>query len=342
MTVYPWKWRLSDLPAPGEDAPTVFSTFSCGGGSTMGYKRAGFRVLGNVEIDPRVEEVYIKNHHPLHTFCMDLREFNQREIPADLMELDVLDGSPPCSTFSTSGSREKAWGKKKRFREGQAEQTLDDLFMVFLDTVGKLRPKAVVAENVEGILRGNAKGYVSEILARFKSLGYEVQLFKLNARDFDVPQERERVFFIANRMGWPKLRIDKSDTPPIPFGKVRTEKGIPYTPGTKTEYYASRVRMGDRDLGEVSKRMTGRESMFNNKVLYDDRVANTVTAGSDMTRFADKQKMSDGDVVNVSSFPQDYDFGDQPVQYLCGMSVPPSLMAHIAHAIREQWLEAGA
>lgn len=191
MTVYPWKWRLSDLPAPGEDAPTVFSTFSCGGGSTMGYKRAGFRVLGNVEIDPRVEEVYIKNHHPLHTFCMDLREFNQREIPADLMELDVLDGSPPCSTFSTSGSREKAWGKKKRFREGQAEQTLDDLFMVFLDTVGKLRPKAVVAENVEGILRGNAKGYVSEILARFKSLGYEVQLFKLNARDFDVPQERE-------------------------------------------------------------------------------------------------------------------------------------------------------
>lgn len=159
----------------------------------MGYKRAGFRVLGNVEIDPRVEEVYIRNHHPLHTFCMDLREFNQREIPADLMELDVLDGSPPCSTFSTSGSREKAWGKKKRFREGQAEQTLDDLFMVFLDTVGKLRPKAVVAENVEGILRGNAKGYVSEILARFKSLGYEVQLFKLNARDFDVPQEREGV-----------------------------------------------------------------------------------------------------------------------------------------------------
>ena len=153
--------------------------------------------------------------------------------------------------------------------------------------------------------------------------------------------KRERVFFIANRMGWPKLRIDKSDTPPIPFGKVRTERGIPYTPGTKTEYYASRIRMGDRDLGDVSKRLNGRESMFNNKILYDDRVVNTVTAGSDMTRFADKQKMSDGDVVNVSSFPQDYDFGDQPVQYLCGMSVPPSLMAHIAHAIREQWLEAG-
>ena len=341
--IYPWKWRLADLPDPAEDAPTVFSCFSCGGGSTMGYKRAGFRVLGNVEIDPRIQAVYDRNHHPLHPFCMDLREFNGlKDIPPDLLDLDVLDGSPPCSTFSMAGSRERSWGKKKHFREGQAEQTLDDLFMVFLDTVERLHPKAVVAENVEGMLRGNARGYVSEILARFKALGYEVQLFKLNARDYDVPQERERVFFIANRMGWSKLTIPRSETGPIPFGKIRTPKGASYTPGSKTEYYAQRIRRGDKDLGDVSKRITGKVSMFANKVLYDEKVANTVVAGSDMTRFVDKMKTSTGDIVNMSSFPQDYDFGDQPVQYVCGMSVPPSLMAHIAHAIREQWLEARA
>ena len=340
--IYPWKWTLRDLPTPSEDAPSVFSCFACGGGSTMGYKRAGFKVVGNVEIDARIQAIYERNHHPAHPYCMDLRDFNKlEEYPEELRHLDVLDGSPPCSTFSTSGSREKAWGKKKHFREGQAEQTLDDLFMVFLDTVERLRPKAVVAENVEGMLRGNARGYVAEILARFKALGYAVQLFKLNARDFDVPQERERIFFIANNQGGPSLKIEKSETPPLPFGKIRTAEGIPYTPGSKTEYYAQRIRRGDKDLGDVSKRITGRESMFNNKVLYDEKVANTVVAGSDMTRFVDKMKISPGDIINMSSFPQDYDFGDQPVQYVCGMSVPPSLMAHIAHAIKTQWMEAG-
>ena len=58
MTVYPWKWNLADLPEPAADAPTAFSCFSCGGGSTMGYKRAGFRVLGNVEIDPAMFAMY--------------------------------------------------------------------------------------------------------------------------------------------------------------------------------------------------------------------------------------------------------------------------------------------
>ena len=170
--IYPWKWKLSDLEQPAEDAPTVLSCFACGGGSTMGYKRAGFRVVGNVEIDPKIAEVYEKNHHPMHSYVMDIREFNKMDaLPPELKELDVLDGSPPCSTFSMAGSREKAWGKKKQFREGQAEQTLDDLFMVFLDTVEKLRPKIVVAENVEGMLRGNARGYVAEILDRFGSLG---------------------------------------------------------------------------------------------------------------------------------------------------------------------------
>ena len=341
--IYSWKWRLADLDPPAEDAPKVFSCFACGGGSTMGYKRAGFKVVGNVEIDPRIAEVYTANHHPLHSYIMDIRDFNKlQEIPEDLKDLDVLDGSPPCSTFSMAGSREKAWGKKKQFREGQAEQTLDDLFMVFLDTVEKLRPKIVVAENVEGMLRGNARGYVAEIIDRFQALGYQVQLFKLNARDYDVPKERERIFFIANRMGYPKLTIPKSETPPIPFGQVRTPQGVPHKPGTKTESLVRQIRRGDRDLGDVSMRIEGRPTMFSHKILYDDRVANTLAAGSEFTRYCDRLKVSDEDLINISSFPQDYDFGTQQVGYICGMSVPPSLMAHIAHAIKEQWLDRGA
>jgi DNA (cytosine-5)-methyltransferase 1 len=47
--------------------------------------------------------------------------------------LDILDGSPPCSSFSMAGNREKDWGKEKKFREGQAEQVLDNLFFDFID-----------------------------------------------------------------------------------------------------------------------------------------------------------------------------------------------------------------
>lgn len=90
--IYPWKWRLADLTPPEETAPKVFSCFACGGGSTMGYKRAGFQVVGNVEIDPRIAEVYTKNHHPRYSYCMDIREFNQLPtIPDELKDQDPTD-----------------------------------------------------------------------------------------------------------------------------------------------------------------------------------------------------------------------------------------------------------
>lgn len=124
---FPWKWYLKDLPKPTRGK--VFSTFACGGGSSMGYKRAGYEMVGCCEIDPAINKIYKENLHPKHNFLMDLRAFNELpELPEELYHLDILDGSPPCSTFSMAGAREKGWGKEKVFREGQAKQTLDDLF----------------------------------------------------------------------------------------------------------------------------------------------------------------------------------------------------------------------
>ena len=186
--MFDWKWYLSDIKQDKD--VNVFTTFSCGGGSSMGYKRAGFKVIGNVEIDQKINAMYIKNHHPRYNFNMDLREFNKlQELPEELYHLDILDGSPPCTVFSTAGEREKNWGKEKQFREGQAKQRLDDLFFVWLDTVEKLKPKIAVAENVTGLIKGNAKGYVNQIIKRFREIGYDVQLFKLNAATMDVPKQ---------------------------------------------------------------------------------------------------------------------------------------------------------
>ena len=111
---FSWKWYLKDLQP--DKSVNVFSTFSCGGGSTMGYKRAGFHVLGNVELDKAINAMYVKNHHPKYNFNMDLRDFNNlSDLPDELYNLDILDGSPPCSTFSMAGQREKGWNVEKKF-----------------------------------------------------------------------------------------------------------------------------------------------------------------------------------------------------------------------------------
>lgn len=334
--MFDWKWYLKELK---QDKPVkVFSTFSCGGGSTMGYKRAGFQVLGNVEIDPRMNAVYKANHHPKYNYCMDIRDFNRKDdLPDELYRLDILDGSPPCSTFSTAGDREKTWGREKVFREGQKKQVLDDLFFAYLDTVGKLKPKVAVAENVTGLIKGKAKGYVNEIIAGFRDRGYEVQMFRLNAAFMDVPQARERIFFIANNQGYPKLRLNFNHEP-ITFGKVRTERGKEVRQNTETYKRLQAMRKGDMNLGDITLRINGRETQFTNPINWDNRVAFCLTSNGTGYRAYDRMEMSDGDIVNVSSFPQDYDFGAESPKYVCGMSVPPNMMANIAAEIWKQWL----
>lgn len=302
----------------------------------MGYKRAGYRVIGNCEIDSKIAEVYRRNLHPEISYVMDIREFNTiDDLPDCLYELDVLDGSPPCSTFSTAGSRAKAWGVEKQFAEGQIRQRLDDLFFVYLETVARLRPKVFVAENVTGLIEGKARGYVNEIISKAKSIGYDIQLFKLNAAFMGVPQLRERVFFVGNRMGYPKLQL-RFEEEPILFGDVRSEHSGKM-PGKVTMDRLSRKVRSDRHIGNITMRDIGKMTSFVTAIMWDDEVCRTVTTHKNI-RACDDTFMTDDDLVAVSSFPQDYDFGDRKVPFVCAMSVPPSMMANIAHEIRGQWL----
>lgn len=304
----------------------------------MGYKRAGFQVLGNCEIDPRINEMYKKNHHPKYNFLMDLREFNNLDdIPEELYQLDILDGSPPCSSFSFQGVRDKAWGQTKKFREGQKAQRLDDLFFVYLDTVAKLKPKISIAENVSGIIAGKAKGYCNEIIKRYHELGYDVQVFKLNAALMDVPQSRERVFFIANNQNYQKLELNFNFNP-IPFGEIRSEHGNPINKGTTIWRMSQLIKYGDRKLSHTSERERHKESMYSIPILYDTHVAKTLTAGSLPIRYCDRMWASEMDCIHMQTFPEDYDFMNNQVGYVCGMSVPPNMMANIATEIWRQWL----
>ena len=340
---FPWKWWLRDLDSVEKNGKTVFSCFSCGGDSSMGDKLAGYTVVGCCEIDERVLSVYRKNLHPKYPYHMDVRDFltiPNAELPEELLHLDVLDGSPPCSTFSLAGQREKAWGKKKRFREGQALQTLDDLFFWFIKIAEKLQPKAVIAENVSGLIKGNAKGYVNEIFKAFREAGYETQLFLLNGAKMGVPQRRERTVFVARRKDLEKPKITlQFDEMPVYFREVRSDRGDPVNPETMAYKLLQKRTEKDNNLGDINLRWKGKQTQFNSAIVKDNEVCPTLVCGAEIYRFCDADRFSEQDIRNVQSFPQDYDFMDQKAKYICGMSVPPVMMAQIATEVYEQWLK---
>ncbi len=195
------------VPSMGEIASvpwngfTAISTFSGCGGSCLGYRIAGFRVAWASEFIPAAAEVYRANHPDTILDTRDIREVKPSEILAAAGlkpgELDLMDGSPPCASFSTAGKREKHWGKAKKYSD--TVQRTDDLFFEFIRLLDGLKPRVFVAENVSGLVKGVAKGYFLEILAKLKACGYRVGVKVLDAQWLGVPQARQRTIFIGVR-----------------------------------------------------------------------------------------------------------------------------------------------
>jgi DNA (cytosine-5)-methyltransferase 1 len=332
-------WRLPDLKNVKKNGLKVFSCFACGGGSSMGYKLAGFEVVGCNEIDPKINKMYVKNLNPKHNFRCDIRDMISCEIHSELYKIDILDGSPPCSVFSIAGEREKNWGKEKKFKEGQKKQRLDDLFIHFLNFANRIKPKIVVAENVKGILAQKSKGYVNEILHKFEEIGYDCQIFLLNSAFMGVPQRRERVFFIGRRkdLNLPKLKLEFNEKV-IKYGKFKDSNFIPLNPSTETYKLWHQRKRDDRHLADILKRVEDRYSRFNEKFFYDEKVCPTIASSGGYLRFDVPGRPSAKDFKTIQTFPQDYNFNGQRVQYVCGMSVPPIMMQRIAEQIYIQFL----
>ena len=348
---FPYNWTLKDAVFT-KDKGKVFSCFACGGGSSFGYKLAGFDVIGHNDIDKKMIEVYKENHKPKYSFLESITTFAKRkDLPEDLYNLDILDGSPPCSSFSMAGNREKDWGKEKVFREGQAEQILDTLFFDFIDLAKELQPKVVVAENVKGLLLGDAKQYVIKIYKEFDKAGYYCQHFLLDASKMGVPQRRERVFFICLRKDLAKPFLHYADMfteiPKIEMEfnekEIKWAQIIDVKDNKETlskldgELWEKRI-LGDTDLSDISIRERNILSRFNAKFLYQNKVANTITAGEQCVLFDLKRNRNNKEILECGTYPKDYNFLKLKTEYLIGMSVPPVMTAQIASNIYDQWL----
>lgn len=347
-----YKWNLKDLEKVKPNGYKVFSCFAGGGGSSQGYKMAGYDVIGCNEIDKRQMEIYVHNLKPKYSYLEDIRTFRLREdLPKELFELDILDASFPCSLFSTANLKaDDKKGKEVKFREGQSKQTLDDLAFETIHLVDKLKPKIAVFENVKGLLQEKNKWYVEQIYSQFEKIGYRICHHLINCADLGVPQKRERVFFFAvrNDLNVPTSDIFGSE----PFLDLNIkEKHITLgmidkdNKGKKpTEFVLNMIKhykKGDSSLGDIRQRLENKSTGFQTYIVTNEDVCNTLRAGSnDFIQIDENLKnLSDYELLQIGSWSQDYNFKNQKVIYVLGMSVPPLAMYRISKEVQKQWLD---
>jgi DNA (cytosine-5)-methyltransferase 1 len=336
---YPYKWNLKDGYKEPENGYKVFGTFVCGGGSTMGYKLAGFEHIGGVELTEHYSRLYIANHKPKYFYTQDIREWNKRtDLPTELFNIDLLDGSPPCASFSTAGARERKWGKEKDY-EGHTQKT-DDLVFEYVKTIEKLKPKTFLMENVSGLIKGNAKLYVKQIFRDIEAIGYVAQMFSINAASLGVPQMRQRVFIIGHKKEYnlPKMKLEFNE-PTISFEEATKEfwdmggESIETSAIYKQWKEINYPKETNHPIRFSLKRPALKKPC--NTLIESD--SGICTAG--VCHPLQPRKLNKYEASVLQSYPLDFNFLDQNPLSCIGRSVPPVMTAQIANQIKIQWLD---
>jgi DNA (cytosine-5)-methyltransferase 1 len=322
----------------------VVSLFAGGGGSSTGYRMAGGKVLAINEFIPEAIATYQANWPTTKILPGDIRKLTGQDILSAIgkesRQLDILDGSPPCSAFSTAGSREKGWGKTKSYSDA-SQSNVEDLFFEYIRILRDIKPKVFVAENVSGLAKGVAKGYLNQILRELRVSGYTVTCKILDAKWLGVPQSRTRTIFVGIRNDLWRDSI-KGKTHPAPQERIVTLeqafKGLILTDCDKAETEMSKYATGR----ELIKLRPGEQSekYFQLVKCHPKKVSGCVTASAGNIDIAcvkhwDNRAFSVNEVKRIMSIPDDYVLTgtyQQKVERL-GRMVAPFMMKAVASQI---------
>lgn len=187
---------------PLQNRPTALSLFSGCGGFSTGFSWAGFEILGFVELESDFRRIYRDNFPNTEQLGSDITGVTNSQIEAwkqKFGNVDVIIGGPPCQGFSLSGKR-------------RTDDPRNSLFQHYLRVVEQIQPKVAVLENVRLLTSmrfPDGSLVATAIREGFASKGYEIRAFEVNAKDYGVPQHRERVIFVA-------VRSDVGMMPSIP------------------------------------------------------------------------------------------------------------------------------
>lgn len=316
--------EIAAVPWNGFNA---ISTFSGCGGSSLGYKMAGFKVLWASEFIPAAQDTYRANHPDTILDTRDIRQVKASDILDEIGmqpgQLDLLDGSPPCASFSTAGKREAGWGKVKAYSD--TKQRTDDLFFEYARLVKDIQPKVFVAENVSGLVKGTAKGYFLEILQALKDCGYTVVAKLLDAQWLGVPQMRQRIIFIGVRND---LQVAPAHPKPLSY-QYTVKELLPYIQALRLSGAPDNWKSSAQPAGTFTQSDGARES----ETAYMSSYMVRDTKGIERKYTIDEIRL-------LSSFPCDFvltgDFAQQWERI--ARAVPPVMMEKIAVAIRDNIL----
>ena len=196
----------------------VASTFSGAGGGCLGLRWAGLDVRFASEFIPAAQDTYRANFDA-HLSTDDIRNLTADEIIDSCGRVpDILEGSPPCSPFSASGTRHKGWGEVKQYSD--TKQRVDDLFDVWIRLAAELNPKILLAENVPTLVAGKTQGAWIRIVRQLREIGYRPEARILDPQWLGVPQRRKRLIILAFRDDCADVR-ERFDWPkPLPYRYV--------------------------------------------------------------------------------------------------------------------------
>ncbi len=330
---------LAEIAAIEWNGHVAASLFAGMGGSSTGYRIAGYRIGYACEFTTAAADTYAANMAEGTVLDRrDVRQVTGRDIFAGCgtTEIDLLDASPPCDPFSTSGKLDANWGKTKNYLGEHAQRT-DDLYPEFARLVAETRPRVFVAENVTGLIRGRARGYFLRLLPKLREPGYRVAARVLDASWLGVPQMRQRVIIVG-------VRDDLGHEPvfpkPLPYRRTLREaldaavpdpadpESPPLSPAYRAEWYAMR-RKGQHNSGKF----------LNLKRGNPDAPCHTIV-GIGGTRAgpchpAEPRRYTIAELRQIGSVPPDYvltgDYSDQCQRI--GQSVPPLMAAAIGTAL---------
>lgn len=314
--------EIREIPWNGFNA---ISTFSGCGGSSTGYRMAGFRVLWASEFIDAARDSYNANKADYTILDgRDIRNVKAEDILNAIKmqpgELDLFDGSPPCASFSTAGKREAGWGKVKKYSD-KAQRT-DDLFYEFTRLVDGVKPKVFVAENVSGLVKGTAKGYFLEILAAMKSIGYRVTCKVLDAQWLGVPQQRQRTIFVGVR---DDIGIDPTHPKPLAY-RYSVRDALPWI-----------------ETADIGGGFGKSKTIEADRIVYQTVGTGPNSGNGLATKIqtkTEKRTFTIAELKRICGFPDDFILTGTYAQQWerCGRAVPPVMMKHIAATVRDSIL----
>lgn len=336
--------ELIEKTESGNHKFEVVSLFAGGGGSSTGYRMAGGKVLAINEFIPEAINTYSANWPNTKIIVGDIRDITGGDIlqaiGKNAGELDILDGSPPCSAFSTSGSRAKGWGKEKKYSDA-SQKSVEDLFFEYIRILRGVMPKVFIAENVAGLSKGVAKGYLNQIISELRSSGYVTTCKILDAKWLSIPQSRTRTIFVGIRNDlWRKEMSGRTHPKPekniITLG--RAFEGLRFTDNDRVETDVSKYANGR--LLATLKAGESHKKRFNLCKAHKDGVSPCITAttgsiGAANPHHWDNRAFTVSEIKRIMSVPDDYILTGgykQKVERL-GRMVAPFMMKAVADQI---------